>query len=58
VFVSLNLIVLGSVGFALGVLVVNVLTRLAAERNHHGGRRERKTLNPHSVNTLTRLGSR
>ncbi len=52
---SLNLIVLGSVGFALGLLVMIVLTRMAGERNHDA-RRGHKSPNPHSVNTLTRLG--
>ena len=52
---SLGLILLGLVGWTLGLLLVLVLTRMVDERGRNP-RRNRRDINPHSVNTLTRLG--
>jgi hypothetical protein len=57
VHLSLNLIVLGSVGLALGLLVVLVLARMASERTP-AARREQRRTEYFSINTLTRLGNR
>jgi len=52
---SLSLILLGLVGWTLGLLVVIVLARMARDQGRPV-QHEPNRINPHSVNTLTRFG--